>query len=177
MGGTDVRCRVHRRAERPRDAVAGSGEDWSVNWQQMLDGTVSGSFQHPALDRLALPNFSGWEPGRVWGEWDLDPELCNPDGALFGGYLAALADATAGHAVATTLDDNEGFATADLHISYHRPVRGGRLRFEGVVVHRGRQVAHVEVRFTGQDGGPLATAHATEVVTRGARRRGLGGSR
>lgn len=156
---------------------AGSGEDWSVNWREMLDGTVRGSFQHPALQRLALPNFSGWEPGRVWGEWDFDPEICNPDGALFGGYLAALADATAGHAVATTLDDSEGFATADLHISYHRPVRGGRLRFEGVVVHRGRQVEHVEVRFTSQDGGLVATARATEVVTRGARRRGLGGSR
>jgi uncharacterized protein (TIGR00369 family) len=148
-----------------------------VNWQEMLDGTVSGSFHHPALQRLALPNLSGWEPGRVWGEWDLDPELCNPDGALFGGYLAALADATAGHAVATTLYDNEGFATADLHVSYHRPVRGGRLRFEGVVVNRGRQVVHVEVRFTSQDGGLAATARAIEVVTRGARRRGLGGSR
>ncbi len=74
----------------------------AVNWQEMLDGTVRGSFQHPALHRLGLPNFSGWESGRVWGEWDVDPEICNPDGALFGGYLAALADATAGHAVATT---------------------------------------------------------------------------
>jgi len=83
-----------------------------VNWQEMLDGTVSGSFQHPALHRLALPNFSGWEPGRVWGEWDFDPKICNLDGALFGGYLAALADATAGHAVATTLGAEEGFATA-----------------------------------------------------------------
>jgi uncharacterized protein (TIGR00369 family) len=149
----------------------------AVNWQEMLDGTVSGSFQHPALRRLALPNFSGWEPGRVWGEWDFDPEICNPDGALFGGYLAALADATAGHAIATTLGGEEGFATADLRISYHRPVRGGRLRFEGVVVTRGRQIGHVEVRFTSQDGELVATAQATEVVTGGARRRGLGDSR
>ena len=138
----------------------------AVNWQEMLDGTVRGSFQHPALHRLGLPNFSGWESGRVWGEWDVDPEICNPDGALFGGYLAALADATAGHAVATTLDSEEGFATADLHISYYRPVRGGRLRFEGVVVSRGRQIGHVEVRFTSEAGDVLATARATEVVTR-----------
>jgi uncharacterized protein (TIGR00369 family) len=145
-----------------------------VNWQEMLDGTVDGSFQHPALRRLALPNFSGWESGRVWGDWDFDPEICNPDGALFGGYLAALADATAGHAMATTLGSEEGFATADLHISYHRPVRGGRLRFEGVVVSRGRQIGHVEVQFTGHDGDLVATARATEVVTAGPRRRGLG---
>src|SRR5215469_1720844 len=96
----------------------------AVNWQEMLDGTVNGSFQHPALRRLALPNFSGWDSGRVWGDWDFDPEICNPDGALFGGYLPALADATAGHAMATTLGDGEGFATADFRISYHRPVRG-----------------------------------------------------
>jgi uncharacterized protein (TIGR00369 family) len=145
-----------------------------VNWQEMLDGTVNGSFQHPALRRLALPNFSGWEPGRVWGDWDFDPEICNPDGTLFGGYLAALADATAGHAMATTLSDEEGFATADLHISYHRPVRGGRLRFEGVVLTRGRQIGHVEVRFTSHVGDLVATARATEVVTAGPRRRGLG---
>ena len=148
----------------------------AVNWQEMLDGTVRGSFQHPALHRLGLPNFSGWESGRVWGEWDVDPEICNPDGALFGGYLAALADATAGHAVATTLDDEEGFAIAVLYISYYRSVRGGRLRFEGVVVSRGRQIGHVEVRFTSEAGDVLATARATEVVTRGARRRGLGAS-
>jgi uncharacterized protein (TIGR00369 family) len=145
-----------------------------VNWQEMLEGTVNGSFQHPALRRLALPNFSGWEYGRVWGDWDFDPEICNPDRTLFGGYLAALADATAGHAMATTLGDDEGFATADLHISYHRPVRGGRLRFEGVVQSRGRQIGHVEVRFTSHDGELVATAHATEVVTTGPRRRGLG---
>src|SRR6266516_4379636 len=96
------------------------------------------------------------------------------DGTLFGGYLAALADATAGHAMATTLGDQEGFATADLHISYHRPVRGGPLRFEGVVISRGRQIGHVEVRFTSQSGDLVATAHATEVVTVGARRRGHG---
>jgi uncharacterized protein (TIGR00369 family) len=112
--------------------------------------------------------------GAGLGEWDVDPALRNPDGTLFGGFLAALADATAGHALATTLDGEEGFATADLHISYHRPVRDGRLRFEGVVLDRGRQVGHVEVRFTGQDGRRVATALATEVVTRGPRRRGLG---
>src|SRR5919197_571927 len=141
----------------------------------MLDGTVSGSFPHPALRRLALPNFSGWEPGRVWGEWGFDPGICNPVGALFGGYLAALADATAGHAMATTLGDEEGFATADLHISYHRPVRGGRLRFEGVVVSRGRQVGHVEVRFTSQDGDVVATAHATAAASIEVLRPMLGG--
>jgi uncharacterized protein (TIGR00369 family) len=149
----------------------------AVNWQEMLDGTVSGSFQHPALRRLALPNFSGWEPGRVWGDWDFDPSICNPDGTLFGGYLAALADATAGHAMATTLSSDEGFATADLHVSYHRPVRSGRLRFEGVVLSRGRQIGHVEVRITSHDGDLVATALATEVVTAGPRRRGLGDQR
>ena len=172
---------VRRHLHRWQDAAYATGAPGlkgglAVNWQDMLDGTLSGSFQHSALRRLGLPNFSGWEPGRVWGEWDVDPEICNPDGALFGGYLAALADATAGHAVATTLDDEEGFATADLYISYYRSVRGGRLRFEGVVVSRGRQIGHVEVRFTSEDGDVLATARATEVVTRGARRRGLGAS-
>src|SRR6266567_2452493 len=155
-----------RRRTRPKGLI--------VNWQEMLDGTVNGSFQHPALRRLALPNFSGWEPGRVWGDWDFDPEICNPDRTLFGGYLAALADATAGHAMATTLGNEEGCTTADLHISYHRPVRGGRLRFEGVVLSRGRQIGHVEVQFASHDGDLVATAHATEVVTAGPRRRGLG---
>jgi acyl-coenzyme A thioesterase PaaI-like protein len=76
--------------------------------------------------------------------------------------------------MATTLGNEEGFATADLHISYLRPVRGCRLRFEGVVLSRGRQVGHVEVQFTSYDGELVARAHATEVVTAGPRRRGLG---
>ena len=56
---------------------------------------------------------------------------------VFGGYLATLIDSLGGLAFMSSLEDSESFATANLNVSFFRPVSQGTVRIEGVVIHRG----------------------------------------
>ena len=137
---------------------------WSTLLDSIRDGT---STPPPCIRTLKIPRIDGWERGRVWSHWTVDPEVFHERGAVFGGYISALADSELSLALATVLEDDEALTTADLRVSFFRPARAGVLRIEGRVVHRGRTMAHVEVDFTGEDGKLVAKATATQFITRG----------
>ncbi|MCH6562933.1 MAG: PaaI family thioesterase [Myxococcales bacterium] len=118
----------------------------------------------PAVKILNLPSLDGWEPGRVWQRWKIDPQYFHAGGAMFGGYIAALADSLLGLVSMTVLDDSEAFTTSDLRISFFRAAISGTLTIEGRVIHRGRSMAHVEVDFTRDDGKLVAKATATQII-------------
>jgi len=139
-------------------------------WSELLDRIVAGEADPPpAVRTLELPGIDGWEPGRVWQQWRIDPRYHHAGGAMFGGYIAALADALLGLAMATVLEENEAFTTSDLRISFFRPAIQGLLKIEGRVIHRGRSMAHVEVDFTRDDGKLVAKATATQVIVAASR--------
>jgi uncharacterized protein (TIGR00369 family) len=98
----------------------------------------------PAIRTLRIPPIDGWEPGRVWVKWKPDPDFFHEYGAVFGGYLAALADSFVGLAMFSTLNEGERFTTSDLRYSFFRPVTGGTVFIEAKVVHRGRRMAQEE---------------------------------
>jgi uncharacterized protein (TIGR00369 family) len=118
----------------------------------------------PAADTLHMPRLSGWLPGRAWLQWKVDPNVFHLGGAVFGGYLAALADWVLGYAMATILEDGEVFTTSDLRFSFFRPVTEGTLHVEAQIVHRGRGMAHVEVVMTRDDGKVAGKATATQII-------------
>lgn len=133
--------------------------------QALLDQIIAGTAERPPHVRaLRLPNISGWEPGRVWAEWRVDPQMFHRGGAVFGGYLAALADSVLALAMFTVLSDEERFSTADLRILFFRPVTGGTLRYEASVLHRGKRVAHVEALFRDDAGRIVCKATATQII-------------
>lgn len=133
----------------------------------ILDQVVAGETPETSYAKaLRLPRPHAWEPGRVSSRWTVDPELMTPWGALFGGYLAALADETAGLAALSVLEDGETFATSDLRLSPMRAVREGTIRIEATVIHRGRSTIHVEVEFRREDGSLTAKASAIQLVTK-----------
>ena len=135
-------------------------------WSDALDQIVAGTGTPPPMvATLRLPRIEGWGPGHVWGRWKVDPEMFHAGGAVFGGYLAALADSFVGLAMMTTLEDGEWFTTSDLRISYFRPVTGGALDIAAEVINRGRRMAHVEVVFVNDDDKVAAKATATQVIT------------
>lgn len=117
---------------------------------------------------LGLPRPCAWEKGRVEFRWQVRPDLLTPWGAVFGGYLAALADQAAGTAAVTVVEDGETFGTADLRISPMRAVREGEVRIEARVVHRSRSAIHCEVDFETEDGAIVAKAQAIQVLSRGS---------
>lgn len=134
---------------------------------ELLDQFVARKAARPShVTVLRLPVIDGWEPGHVWCTWKVDPELIQPQGSLFGGYISAAADEMLGMATLSLLADGEAFATSDCHVHYFRPVRGGELRIDARVLHKGRSSAYVEVTFSNADGEMVAKASATQTIRR-----------
>jgi len=133
-------------------------------WQNILDGYVSGSTPEPMVNtKLGLePALSTWRPGFVEKRWQVNSDLFH-GGALFGGYIAAIADQVLGLAAMTVLEDGYFFGTTNMSISYLSPVTGGELRIEGEVIRQRNKSIYVECTF--YSGGEVAAkASATQVV-------------
>lgn len=136
-------------------------------WNDLLNSIVDGTAQPPPYVRtLGTTRMKRWEPGRVWCEWEVNPALFQDQNALFGGFVAALADEVLGFATMTVLEEDETFITADLHVSFHRTVKEGVLYFEGRIVHREKRSAQTELVVTNQDDTIVAEATATERIRR-----------
>lgn len=118
----------------------------------------------PFVTALDIPGIEGWEPGRVWGTWDVDPRMHHAAGAVFGGYIAAVADSFVGLAMFSTMPDGEWFTTSDLRISFFRPIIAGRIDVVSEVVYRSRRQGHVEAVFVDEKDKVMAKAVATQVV-------------
>ena len=136
-----------------------------MDWPAILDTIVAGTnTPPPVVGALRLPGIQGWDRGRVWGEWKVDPDMLTLAGTLFGGYIAALADSYVGLAMMTTLADDEWFTTSDLRTSFFRPVVSGKIEIASEVLNRGRRMAHVECIFLNDDDKVVAKATATQVI-------------
>ena len=139
-------------------------------WKVILDGMIDGSLPGPpppCITNLELPGPDSWEPGRVTSSWEIDKRFYIDRDALFGGFIAALADHVLALATMTVIAGDEHFATSDLRTSFFRPVRGKRLAMEAVVIHHSRNMVNAEVSFTRDDGKLAAKATATQVILRG----------
>ena len=136
-------------------------------WSELLDSMVSRSIEVPShIQVMRIPLIDGWEPGRVWCEFDVDPVFIQPQGNLFGGYVSALADEFLGIAAMTVVPDRCRFSNSDIHVNFFRPIQGGRLRVDAEVLYEGQRNIHSEARFQTSDGKLAVKANATFVVQR-----------
>ena len=136
-------------------------------WQDILNTMKDDAAQRaaiPFVDTLNLPPVKNWEPGHVTMEWTVDKSVFHPRGAVFGGYIAALADRVLGTVTMTVLEDHEAFTTADLNVSFFRPVSSGILTIEARIVHRGKSLVQAEVDFIREDGKLSNKAIATQAI-------------
>lgn len=136
-------------------------------WHTILDSMKDDDTQRaaiPFVKTLNLPPIKEWEPGRVVMEWQVDENLFHPRGAVFGGYIAALADRILGAVTLSLLDDHEAFTTADLNVSFFRPVSSGLLTIEARIIHRGRSLVQAEVDFIRDDGKLSNKASAAQAI-------------
>jgi uncharacterized protein (TIGR00369 family) len=123
---------------------------------EVLDGWVNRGVEVAPIGTLLGFRFTSFEEGRVSVEMDAGPRHHNPMGIVHGGIFCDLADAAMGMAFATTLADDESFATLQLQASYLRAVREGRLVATGRVVHRGKTVGHTDCEIVDGEGRPVA---------------------
>jgi uncharacterized protein (TIGR00369 family) len=112
----------------------------------------------------ATMGFSGVhvEEGKSVFEGEPAEYQYNPIGVVHGGFAMALLDSAMGCAVHSTLAVGERYTTLEVKTNFVRPITldTGRVRCEGVVIHRGGTIATAEGRLTAVVTGKLL-AHGT----------------
>src|SRR5262245_13200399 len=99
--------------------------------------------------------------GPIRVAFDAQPECGNPIGAIQGGFLAAMLDATLGPALTATLPPDQFAPTLELKVNFIAPARPGRLICDGRVVARGGTIAFLAGELRTEAGELIATATAT----------------
>ncbi len=100
----------------------------------------------------------------LW-QWEATQEqVLNPFGYVSGGYLAVFADELLGSAIGSVLDKGELATTAELKISFLKPVAKGLVRGEGRVLRKGKRVAFVEATIKNTQDEVVATVSSTWTV-------------
>jgi uncharacterized protein (TIGR00369 family) len=112
----------------------------------------------------------GWkalelEPGHVRVRYTARPEFGNPQGAIQGGFLAAMLDDAMGPALLTLLAANQFAPTIEIKVSFLRPARPGPIIAEGRVVHRTRSLAFLEGTLATDEGDLIAMGTATARIS------------
>jgi uncharacterized protein (TIGR00369 family) len=103
------------------------------------------------ISRLLGIQLVGADEGTAELEMHVTALHHNAMGALHGGVLCDLGDCAMGTALQTLFEEGERFVTVELKVSFVRPVREGRLRARGRVVHRGKTVSLVECDIVRDD--------------------------
>src|SRR3989442_4782199 len=102
------------------------------------------------------------EEGKAIFEGEPAEYLYNPIGVVHGGFAMALLDSAMGCAVHSTMKVGERYTTLEVKTNFVRPITvdTGRVRCEGVVIHRGGTIATAEGKLIAIDSGKLL-AHGT----------------
>ena len=107
------------------------------------------------------------DEGRALLRVAIQPSHLNADGIVHGGVLPAIADGAMGNALRTLYGAAAQVLTAEIHLHYLRPVRGGSLLAEGRVVQSGRRLSFAEVELREEaSGNAVARGSGVFVIER-----------
>jgi uncharacterized protein (TIGR00369 family) len=108
--------------------------------------------------------FSGveFDEGRAVFAGEPAEYLYNPIGTVHGSWAMALLDSAMSCAIHTTLTVGERYTTVEIKVNFVRPITidTGRVRCEGMVIHRGGTIATAEGKVIAESTGKLL-AHGT----------------
>lgn len=116
----------------------------------------------PTLTVLGM-KCSTLRPGEAVFEVARDPFVPNPNGAVNGGVVAAMADQAMGIVGARSCEPGQLPRTGALHVQFHRPVYAP-FTMEASLLPGGRRVQFVEVHFRDAGGQRCASAQGTMVT-------------
>jgi uncharacterized protein (TIGR00369 family) len=117
----------------------------------------------PPLAYLLEFPFRELSRGSAAFEIPASPWFANSAGVIPGGMLAVLADAPLGGSIHTELPPGVGFTTAEISLTFLRPVRpdpAARISGSGHNIHVGRSIALSEAFMINEAGGDLV-AHGS----------------
>ncbi len=138
----------------------------SARHTEILDGYKRGDgrFNAWAEEKLGILRLTDWAWGRISMAWEIDDRFVMPDGVMFGGHVASVADHVAGLATMTALEANEDrFRTSRLETNFFRPVMKPTATIEGRVVNVSKNLVHVEADFFNAEGKLAVRINAVQV--------------
>ncbi len=124
-------------------------------------GSRFNEWSEEKLGRLILTD---WEWGAINMRWEIDDRFVMPDGVVFGGHTASVADHVASLTAMTVLvSDKERFRTSRLETNYFRPLTMPLATIEGRVTNASKTLIHVEADFYNADDKLAVRVNAVEV--------------
>jgi uncharacterized protein (TIGR00369 family) len=144
---------------KPEDVGAMTG-------REMLQAMIEGKIPAPPIAQTLGFWLTEVGDGHCVFEADTRPDLLNPLGGVHGGWALTLIDSAAGCAGHTLLPAGIGYASLETKANFTRPIKHdtGRVRAEGRVVVRGRQIITSEARILDDQGRVLAHGTSTLMV-------------
>jgi uncharacterized protein (TIGR00369 family) len=134
--------------------------------REILQAIVDGRLPQPPICETL--SFGIVEVGDGFAAFEGEPgaHLLNPLGGVHGGWALTLIDSACGCAAHSVLPEGTGYATIETKGNLARPITKdtGRVRAEGRVVARGRQVISAEAKVLSMDGKVLAHGTSTLLV-------------
>jgi uncharacterized protein (TIGR00369 family) len=132
--------------------------------RQILEGLIEGRLPAPPIARPLT--FWLTEVGDGFAVFEGEPgeHLLNPMGNVHGGWALTLIDSACGCAAMTTLPAGVSYATIETKGNFSRPITKdtGRVRCEGRIIAKGRQILSTEAKMLDRSGKVLA--HGTSTV-------------
>lgn len=136
---------------------------------EILNGYQAGTsrFCAWANEKLGDLKLLAWSYGRLDMLWTIDDRFVMPDGVMFGGHVASVADHVAGLLTMSTLDDSaDRFRTSRLETNFMRPIVKPSVKIAGRAVNVAATLIHVEADFLNLEGRLAARVFATQVRRR-----------
>jgi len=88
-------------------------------------------------------------------------KLAQGKGLMHGGAITSLADTAVAMAIKSTLPEGTHFATIELSLSFHAPVRSGIVRAVATIVERDERTIKGMAEVFDEHGKKTATFHST----------------
>lgn len=156
--------------ETPGYGVVPPAEAAAVSGRELLQGMIDGRFPAPPITQAMKFWLTEVGEGTAVFEGEPGGQLLNPMGIVHGGWTMTLIDSATGCAAHTLLPAGVGYTTVETKVNFSRTIRAdtGRVRAEGRVVSKGRQIISAEALLKGPDGRVLAHGTSTLLVLQGA---------
>ena len=149
--------------------VATSEEVAGMTGLEMLQAMIEGKVPAPPIAQTLSFWLTEVSDGYAVFEGDAGAHLLNPLGIVHGGWALTLIDSATGCAAHTTLPPGVGYATVETKANMSRAITKdtGRVRAEGRVLNRGRQIISADARIIDAKGRILAHGTSTLLVFAG----------
>ena len=143
--------------------VASAAEIDGLTGREILQAMIEGRLPAPPMARTLTFWLTEVSDGFAVFEGEPGEQFLNPMGGVHGGWALALIDSACGCAGMTTLPAGASYASLETKANFSRPIAKdtGRVRCEGRVISRGRQILSTEAKVLSREGKVLAHGTST----------------